>query len=178
MEKAHAARAGLGWIGKNTLLLNEHFGSWLLLGEIITDLELEPDAPIAEHCGDCRLCVKVCPTGALLGPRRLDARRCIAYLTIEYSGEIPGELAAKMGDRVFGCDACQDVCPFNHGVEPTADPELQPQPQWSALDIAEVLTWDERRFKEHFRDCPVMRTDWRHMRRALANCRDNIMRGE
>ncbi len=113
LEKAYAARAGLGWIGKNTLLLNEKFGSWLVFGEIVTDLELDCDQPVPDRCGDCDLCLHACPTNALIEPRILDARRCISYLTIESKSEVPAELQPKIGNWLFGCDNCQNACPFN-----------------------------------------------------------------
>ncbi|MBT3181266.1 MAG: tRNA epoxyqueuosine(34) reductase QueG [Deltaproteobacteria bacterium] len=113
MEKALAVRAGLGWIGKNTILINEDLGSWLLLGEIITDLIVEPDTAVDEKCGDCEKCVKACPTGALLSPKMLDSRRCISYLTIESKVELPKEFERYVSDGQYGCDICQEVCPFN-----------------------------------------------------------------
>jgi len=112
LEKALAARAGIGWVGKNTLLINEKFGSWILLGEILTDIELSTDPPVADLCGDCDLCIGSCPTSALLAPRTLDARRCLSYLTIESKGEIPSQYAALAEGR-YGCDICQDICPYN-----------------------------------------------------------------
>lgn len=116
MEKALAERAGIGWVGKHTIVVNKNFGSWFMLGEIITDIELEPDAPAKNHCGKCTACIEACPTGALLAPHRLDARRCISYLTTELKGEIPKEMLRFVPEGAFGCDICQMACPHNGNV--------------------------------------------------------------
>jgi len=168
-EKSHAARAGLGWIGKNSLLLNERFGSWLLLGEIITDLELTGDEAMPQGCGDCELCIKACPTAALLAPRVLDARRCISYLTIESTEAPPAELADKMGSWLFGCDLCQLACPYTRKAIPTTDPELQPRSQWCHIDLQQAADWDERQFNEHFAGSPIRRATWQHFQAVLRN---------
>ncbi len=130
MEKAWAQQAGLGWIGKHSNLVSPDFGSWLLLGEILTTLDLEPDDPGTDLCGSCGLCIQACPTGAISEPYVVDARRCISYLTIELrNGEdIPDELAGKMGNRIFGCDECLDVCPYNNYARPTSEPAFAPSP--------------------------------------------------
>lgn len=149
-EKAHAARAGLGWIGKNGLLINEQYGSWLVLGEIITDLELEFDEPAAQQCGDCRRCIEACPVGAMVKDRAIEARKCISYLTIEQHVEIPSEQMEKMGAWLFGCDICQEVCPFNKNPIPTKEPDFQPRPKWCRLDLREILKMDEDEFQRRF----------------------------
>jgi epoxyqueuosine reductase len=167
MEKQHSARAGLGWIGKNTLLLNEKFGSWLALGEIVTDLELECDRPVENRCGDCRRCVEACPTGALTGPYQLDARRCISYLTIETGAEIPREFAAKMGNWFFGCDVCQEACPYNPKAVPTNDPDFAPRENWRRLNRQRILTMTEEQFKAEFDGGAILRAGLTRLR-ALA----------
>nr|MBA2252108.1 tRNA epoxyqueuosine(34) reductase QueG [Nitrospirales bacterium] len=129
MEKAWAQQAGLGWIGKHSNLVSTRFGSWLLLGEILTTLELDPDEPAVDLCESCTLCIRACPTGAITEPYVVDARRCISYLTIELprtGAPVPDEFSGKLGNRIFGCDDCLDVCPYNVEATPTAEPALQP----------------------------------------------------
>src|SRR2546425_10609486 len=128
VERVYAKYAGVGWIGKNTCILNQKLGSWLFLGVILTSLELEPDVPAPDRCGTCTRCIDACPTDALLAPYQLDSNRCISYLTIEKRGEIPQDLRSGMGQQVFGCDICQDVCPWNRKAPPTTAPELEPRP--------------------------------------------------
>lgn len=143
-ERVYAARAGLGWVGRNTCVINPDLGSWFVLGEIVTSLELEPDRPVFDQCGTCRLCLEACPTGALVEPGMLDARRCLSYLTIEIRKSIPVESRPDLGSHVFGCDICQDVCPYNATARSAADPVWQPragldQPRlvdlWRASDV-------------------------------------------
>jgi epoxyqueuosine reductase len=141
MEKELAARAGVGWLGKNTCIINESVGSWLLLGEVLTTLDLPPDSPAIDRCGTCRRCLDACPTQAITAPYQLDATRCISYLTIEHRGEIADELAPKVGDWIYGCDICQDVCPWNRRAIGTLEPALQPRFESGTLDLRELDSW-------------------------------------
>jgi len=149
----------LGWFGKNTLLLNRKFGSFLFLGALLSTLELEPDAPFAaDHCGSCTRCLEACPTQAFDGPYRLDPRKCIAYLTIERKGPVSPEISSKLGDWVFGCDVCQDVCPWNRKAERVARPEFEPAAGRNPVKLDELLAMDEDEFRRTFRGTPLFRT--------------------
>jgi epoxyqueuosine reductase len=145
MEKAWAQEAGLGWVGKNGCLITPRHGSWVLLATAILDRELEPDSPHPERCGDCRACIPACPTGAIPAPGFVDARRCISFQTIERRGPVPDEVAERLGSWAFGCDDCQEVCPWNQGVAPSSDPELLPRRRSLELPAALRLTLDEYR---------------------------------
>ena len=173
LEKAHAARAGLGWIGRNTLLVNQRFGSWLVLGEIVTDLELACDDPVESHCGECRSCLDACPTGALCEDFLLDARLCISYLTIESRSAIPVDLAASLGDRLFGCDACQESCPFNRQPALGWAAEHDPQPQWAQPRLAELMNLTRQQFQEYFAGSALTRADYDHFLSLVRNCLRN-----
>jgi len=162
LERDAAMRAGLGWIGKNTNLINPRLGSWLLLSEVITDVELPPDPPMTDHCGTCHRCLDACPTDAFAAPWDLDARRCISYLTIELRGPIPQELRSSMGAHVFGCDVCQDVCPFNWN---TPAPGLCDD---ASPSLAELLSLDDDGFRRRFRGSPVRRAKRRGLLRNAA----------
>ena len=145
LEKALARNAGLGWIGKNTLLLTREAGSWFFLGEIYTDLPLPPSPaePVANLCGSCTACLDVCPTKAIIAPYRLDARRCISYLTIEHHGDIPEDLRPLIGNRIFGCDDCQLACPWNRYAKTTVEPEFAPRHSLDSAKLVELFAWNE-----------------------------------
>jgi epoxyqueuosine reductase len=164
LEREFAQLAGLGWVGKNTLLLNKQHGSWFFLAALLTDVELAYDAPHeADHCGTCRACLDACPTQAFLEPYVLDSRRCISYLTIELRGSVPLDLREGLGDWVFGCDVCQDVCPWNNRPPVVDDPELQPTAGANPLDLIELFDLDDEAFRRRFRSTPL----WRSKRRGL-----------
>ncbi len=139
MEKVWAARAGLGWVGKNGCLITTDLGSWVLLATVLVDRELAPDAPHPERCGSCAACVPACPTGAIVAPGLVDARRCLSFHTIERRGTIPGDVADRLGPWIFGCDDCQTACPWNAAAEAHADPELRPRAGQAALDLDAML---------------------------------------
>jgi epoxyqueuosine reductase len=160
MEKAWAQQAGLGWIGKHSNLVSPQFGSWLLLGEILTTLELEPDTPGSDLCGSCTLCIKACPTGAIVEPYVVDARRCISYLTIELHGpndQIPEAIRPKLGNRIFGCDDCLDVCPYNAQASLSSEPAFQPTPLALAPRLTSLAGMTASDFAETFRNSAIRR---------------------
>jgi epoxyqueuosine reductase len=158
MEKPLAAAAGLGWQGKHTNLVSREFGSWLFLGAIFTTLELAADAPEADHCGSCRACLDVCPTAAFPAPYRLDARRCISYLTIEHKGPIPRALRPLMGNRIYGCDDCLAVCPWNKFAQAGREQKLAARAALRAPGLAELARLDDAAFRALFAKSPVKRT--------------------
>jgi epoxyqueuosine reductase len=157
MEKPLAARAGIGWQGKHTNLVSRDFGSWLFLGSVFTTLELEPDAPEVDHCGTCRNCLDICPTNAFPAPYRLDARRCISYMTIENKGPIPREFRSAMGNRIYGCDDCLAVCPWNKFAATAHEAALQAREELQAPALAELAALDDAAFRALFRKSPVKR---------------------
>jgi epoxyqueuosine reductase len=157
LEKDLAVRAGIGWMGKNTCVIHPQVGSWLLLGEILTTLSLPPDQTVGDHCGTCTRCIDACPTQAITAPYQLDARRCISYMTIEHRGEIPASEQAAMGDWLFGCDICQEVCPFNRRSPSTDDPALQSRFPGARLDVNEVLKWDEEDYRARLKGSAMKR---------------------
>jgi epoxyqueuosine reductase len=176
LERELAWRAGLGWPGKNTNLINRRSGSWLFLGAILLDRELAYDAPATAHCGTCTRCLVACPTGALVAPGVLDARRCIAYLTIELRGPIPRELRPLMGTHIFGCDICQAVCPWNRKAPASADPTFLPRAGFAAPELMPLLRLSEDEFRARFHGSPITRAKRRGFLRnvavALGNLRD------
>jgi len=177
LEKPLAGRAGVGWQGKSTMLLNRKLGPWLLLGEIITTLELEPDAPEHDHCGSCSRCITACPTGAITGPYQLDARRCIAYLTIELKGSIPEELRPLIGDRVYGCDECLDVCPWNRFAQTTRESRFLAHED-DAHDgrdrLHALLEITQAEFKRRYAKSPILRVKRRGLLRNVCVVLGNI----
>ena len=169
LEKPLAEKAGLGWIGRNTLLLNRDAGSWFFLGEIYTNLPLPPSPPEEQPgCGNCRACMTVCPTDAIIAPGKLDARRCIAYLTIEHKGAIPRQLRAAVGNRVFGCDDCQIVCPWNRFAGRSALADFAPRHGLDAASLADLLGWDEAAFLARTEGMALRRIDYQQWLRNLA----------
>jgi epoxyqueuosine reductase len=158
MEKPLAARAGLGWQGKHTNLVSREFGSWLFLGSIFTTAKIEPDAPEQDHCGACRRCLDVCPTRAFTAPYRIDARACISYLTIEHKGHIAPRYRAAMGNRIFGCDDCLAVCPWNKFASNAREAKLSVKAECDNPPLAELLMLDDAAFRARFRGTPIRRT--------------------
>ncbi len=169
LERDFAKLAGLGWFGKNTMLINKRAGSWLLLAALLTDLDLEPDSPHeSSHCGTCTRCLDVCPTNAFTAPYVLDARRCIAYLTIELRNQIPTDLREGIGNWLFGCDLCQDVCPWNRKAPITKEPAFQLQSDLNPANAVEILNISESAFITRFRHTPLERPGWEALRRNAA----------
>jgi len=171
LERVYARHAGIGWIGKNTCIIHPKMGSWLFLGVILSSLELAPDLPAPDRCGSCTRCLDACPTNAFVAPGRLDASRCIAYLTIEKRGSISEELRPGMGHHLFGCDICQDVCPWNNkpGNAPaTAIFEFQPLERFFHPDLQWLATMDEETYRQTFRGSPIKRAKYSGLRRNVA----------
>jgi epoxyqueuosine reductase len=171
VERALAAAAGLGWIGKNTCLIHPQLGSYGFLAVLLTSLEAEREkvpAPLPDRCGSCQRCLQACPTGALIAPYQMDAGRCIAYLTIEHRGAIAPELMEKMGGQVFGCDICQEVCPWNRKPPISADPELTARPELVNPALDWLAAMDEAEFEGHFNGSPVRRASFLGLRRNVA----------
>jgi epoxyqueuosine reductase len=147
IERELAAMAGIGWIGKNTLVLHETLGSYFFLGVVLTSLDLAHDAPSPDHCGSCTRCLDACPTQAFPRPYQMDASRCISYLTIEHRGDMPSELHAPIGDWVFGCDVCQEVCPYNRDAPLTREPRFAPRPPGPRPDLDEIAAWSDTTYQ-------------------------------
>lgn len=168
MEVELARQSGIGWRGKHTLLLSREQGSWFFLGEIYTDLPLPPDPPAANHCGTCRRCIDACPTGAIVAPYELDARRCISYLTIEHTGSIPLELRPLMGNRVYGCDDCQLACPWNRFAHPSGEADFRVRNGLDQAGLVELFAWSEARFHDILAGSPIRRIGHERWLRNLA----------
>lgn len=173
LEREWAARAGLGWIGKNTMLLNRKLGSELFLGALLTDIELQPDAPTTDHCGKCTACLDACPTDAFTKPYLLDARRCVGYLTIEHRDEIPADLSPAMGDMVAGCDRCNEVCPWTKKAPADLHPEFAPAEHRYRPLLTDLETLDEEGWKLWRQASPLGRIPFMQLKRSLAVARAN-----
>ena len=173
-DRAAAERAGVGWFGKNTNILTTSHGSWVFLGQVITDLELEPDRPLAKNCGDCVRCIDACPTGAIVAPYVIDSTRCISFLTIELRGAIPRNLRPMVGDWVFGCDICQDVCPVNREVEQSLEPAFRQRHDFAAPDLLPLLELTDETFRERFRNSPIKRAKRAGLQRNVCVALGNI----
>ena len=173
-DRAAAERAGVGWFGKNTNILNPTYGSWLLLGQVITDLDLVPDAPLKKNCGECVRCIDDCPTGAIVAPYVIDNRKCISFLTIELRGPIPRELRPLVGDWVFGCDICQDVCPVNWKAAPALEPAFRKRHDFDAPTLLPLLELDDEGFRERFRGSPIKRAKRVGLQRNVCVALGNI----
>ena len=178
MEKPLARRAGLGWIGKHTNLINRRAGSWFFLGELYTDLPLPVDAPVEAHCGDCTACLDVCPTAAITAPYELDARRCISYLTIEHAGAIPEPLRPALGNRIYGCDDCQVVCPWNRFAQLTREADFLPRPELDAAPLTGLFAWDEETFLRRTEGSAIRRIGHERWLRNIAVALGNAPPGE
>jgi epoxyqueuosine reductase len=178
LEREWAAAAGVGWIGKNTLVVNPRLGSFFFLGEVVTTLELAPSEPPMDHCGSCTKCLEACPTGALVAPHQMDARRCISYLTIEHRSEIPGDLQPLIGDWIYGCDICQDACPFNRKAPSTREAAYQPQADAAPVsDPTAVLAWTEEEYRANLAGSAVKRASLSMLQRNARIVLENAATG-
>ncbi len=178
MEVSLARKAGLGWRGKHTLLLSRDAGSWFFLGEIYTDLPLPVSAATGEHCGTCSKCIDICPTGAIVAPYELDARRCISYLTIEHKGAIPVEWRAAIGNRIYGCDDCQLVCPWNKYASDAADPDFQVRHHLDDVALLELFSWNEEDFNRRMEGSVIRRIGYAQWIRNIAVALGNLLRAK
>jgi epoxyqueuosine reductase len=168
MEKPIAAKAGLGWVGKHTNILNQDAGSWFFLGEIYTNLPLVPSTPVKDHCGDCKACIDICPTKAIIKPYELDARRCISYLTIEHKGTIPLEFREAIGNRIYGCDDCQLVCPWNRFAQTATMSDFAIRNQLDSASLLHLFTWTEDEFLNKMQGSPIRRIGFERWQRNIA----------
>jgi len=174
LERDHAAEAGVGWHGKSTMLVDQQLGTWFFLAEILTTLELTPDAPQAARCGSCTRCITACPTGAITEAHRLDARRCISYLTIESKGSIPLALRPLIGDRIYGCDTCLDVCPWNRFAAVSREAAFAARPATAAMQLRDYLALDDAAFRTLFRGSPIKRIKRRGLLRNVCVALGNV----
>lgn len=168
LEKAIARNAGLGWIGKHTVVINKRAGSYFFLGELYTDLPLPADEPASAHCGSCRRCIDICPTQAIVAPYRLDARKCISYLTIELKGSIPEALRAPIGNRIFGCDDCQLICPWNKFAQNATEPDFAPRHSLDGPKLVDLFAWSEQEFLSRTEGMAIRRTGYEGWLRNIA----------
>jgi epoxyqueuosine reductase len=174
LERDHAAQAGIGWHGKSTMLIDERLGTWFFLAEVLTTLELPPDEPVPDRCGTCERCIKACPTGAITAPHRLDARRCISYLTIELKGSIPLELRRLIGDRIFGCDDCLDACPWNRFAQVSRETAFCARDSTTGVSLRDYLNLDDNEFRTLFRNSPIKRIKRRGFLRNVCVALGNV----
>ena len=174
LERDHAAAAGIGWHGKSTMLIDEKLGTWFFLAEILTTLELPSDAPVRDRCGTCERCISACPTGAITAPHKVDARRCISYLTIELKGAIPRELRPLMGNRIFGCDDCLDACPWNRFAETSRETAFAARKSTAGFALRDYLRLNDAEFRKLFRDSPIKRIKRRGFLRNVAVALGNV----
>lgn len=175
LERAFAEKAGLGWIGKNTMLINKQAGSWFFLGELFTDLPLPVDAAASDHCGTCSACLTVCPTQAFVGAQVLDARRCISYLTIELRDSIPEALRPLIGNRIFGCDDCQLCCPWNKFSTPTSQTDFTPRHELDRTSLLSLFSWNEEEFERYTAGSPIRRIGYECWLRNIAVALGNAL---
>jgi epoxyqueuosine reductase len=178
LEKALAEKAGLGWIGKHSNLINRKAGSWFFLGEIYTDLPLPVDKPATEHCGDCRACLDICPTQAIVGPYQVDARRCVSYLTIELHGSIPEPLRPLIGNRIYGCDDCQIICPWNRFAKLTDEKDFNPRHRLNTQELLDVFAWSEQEFLTKTEGSAIRRIGHERWLRNIAVALGNASKSE
>ena len=178
LEKALAEKSGLGWIGKNTLLINKKAGSWFFLGEIYTDLPLPVDRPASDHCGSCSACINICPTGAIIGPKQLDSRLCISYLTIELREAIPEALRPLIGNRIYGCDDCQIVCPWNQFAQSTNEEDFHPRNHFDSASLLSLFQWNREEFMARTEGNPIRRIGYACWLRNIAVALGNAPRNE
>jgi epoxyqueuosine reductase len=176
LEAELAVRSGQGWRGKHTLVLNREAGSMFFLGEIYVDIALPASEPVSNHCGSCEACIEICPTRAILGPGRLDARRCISYLTIEHAGPIPLELRPLMGNRIYGCDDCQLVCPWNKYAQRSPLPDFAPRPGLGGAALLDLLGWSETEFLRRTEGSPIRRIGHERWVRNIVVALGNALR--